>query len=115
METNVLTAAGKQRRSTETSKGLGSQILYVGYALLALSLFIFAWKEDSPDSDEGNLFAIFFAHYLIALVFTGYLLFSRAIGVRRSWKKENIHFTIILLNLFLVSAYALNRVVVVFE
>ncbi len=33
----------------------------------------------------------------------------------RSWKKENIHRTIVLLNLFLVSAYALNREVPVFN
>jgi XrtN system VIT domain protein len=115
MDTTVLTAAPKRQPSRETSEGYQNRVLFAGYILLAFSLLIFAWKEDSPDSDEGNLFAIFFAHYLIALVYTGYLIYVKAIGVTRSWKKENIHLTVVLLNLFLISAYALNRVVVVFE
>lgn len=115
METNILTAAPKRPPSIASRPGNENNVLFVGYILLALSLLIFAWKENSPDTDEGNLFAIFIAHYFIALVYTGYLLYAKAIGISRSWKKENVHFTAVLLNLFLISAYALNRMMAVFQ
>lgn len=89
--------------------------LRVGYALLAISFIIFVMTDLASGGNEENLLTIFFAHYIVALCYAGYLLYKRAFGIRRSWKPANIHNTIALLNLFLISAYALNRVVVVFQ
>jgi XrtN system VIT domain protein len=92
-----------------------SQRTYGGYLLLAISLLLYAIEEYADIERLQENLAVFFVHYFIALLYTGILIFNRAFGIRKSWRKENIHRTIILLHLFLISAYALNRQLPVFE
>ncbi|RAW00353.1 XrtN system VIT domain-containing protein [Pseudochryseolinea flava] len=88
---------------------------YLGYGLLAISAAVYLITElfGLRRSDDG--LTLFVAHYALALAFTFILLHHKKIGIRKSWYRTNIHLTIILLNLFLVSAYSLNRVMDVFQ
>jgi XrtN system VIT domain protein len=91
-------------------------ILSTGYFLLGGSTLLYAvtmLKHADFLNDAG--FPLFVVHYGIAIVYVILLLSNRFYGVVKSWRQENIHYTIVLLNLFLVSAYALNRLVPVFE
>ena len=89
--------------------------LYAGYGLLAVSLFFYALVGYLPTPSAEHLLTIFFVHYFIALGYVGVLLFYKALGIRKSWSREHIHLTLLSLNLFFISAYALNRVVTVFD
>jgi XrtN system VIT domain protein len=91
------------------------RLTLLGYVLLLVSAALYGLEEYLDVSRGDDNFAIFFIHYFIALAFTIVLIVNKAYGVRRSWQKEHIHKTVILLNLFLVSAYALNRELPVFE
>src|SRR5688572_28808965 len=87
----------------------------LGYLLLGISAGLYALEEYRDVSRGEDNFSIFFIHYFISIAYVVLLLMDKSYGIRRSWRKKNIHKTIILLNLFLVSAYALNREVPVFE
>jgi len=89
--------------------------VYIGYILLALSFAIHLVYESmhSGAQDQNNL-TLFFVHYFLALTYMIILLVHKSFGIRKSWKKENINRTVIILNLFLVSAFALNREIHVF-
>ncbi|MCD9016328.1 XrtN system VIT domain-containing protein [Parachryseolinea silvisoli] len=92
------------------------KILLTGYFLLAASTLLFCILAYSGQEVLHNMeFPAFVVHYSIALGYMTTLIVHRAYGIRRSWLRENIDRTIVLLNLFLVSAYALNRSVPVFE
>src|SRR5689334_15530624 len=98
----------------ETSKSKYNEPIFTfGYALLLASFLFYVLVEYFGKKE--NLFTIFWIHYALAMVYTFALIGTRAIGVRKSWSKNNIDETVILLNLFLVSAYALNRELPVFE
>jgi XrtN system VIT domain protein len=84
-----------------------------GYILLFISLLIYGICEYF--SVQESLFMLFFVHYCISLIYMVVLIFNSSYGINRSWKKENISKTVVLLNLFLISAFALNREMVVFE
>lgn len=84
-----------------------------GWLLLAFSSIIFVFIDRADNTD--NNFTAFFIHYFLAIAYAVTLIWNRALGVRKSWKKEHIDKTILLLNLFLVSAYSLNRELPVFE
>lgn len=84
-----------------------------GYTLLAISLLVFV-LTGQLDAREGNL-SFFFLHYAFAVAYALVLLTQKSIGFLKSWRKEHINKTILLLNLFLVSAYALNRELPVFD
>src|SRR5688572_28279949 len=98
----------------EVKLNLTDQSVFLGYLLLAISAGLFVLGEYHLKRGENN-FTVFFIHYFIAIGFVIALLFNKSYGILRSWRKENIHKTVILLNLFLVSAYALNRELPVFE
>jgi XrtN system VIT domain protein len=87
--------------------------LKTGYLLLIVSFFLFA-LFDWVSAKEERYFMVFIVHYFLALTYAGILIFHKRYGIARCWKKENIHHTVILLNLFLISAYALNRTLPVF-
>jgi XrtN system VIT domain protein len=87
----------------------------VGYVFLATSFFLFCLFEWIDPKEETELFTIFIGHYLLALAYAGVLIYHKGYGVQKSWRRQNISKTIILLNLFLISAYALNRELPVFE
>lgn len=90
-----------------------SPTVIVGYVKLIASLFIYALCEYAV-FDE-NLFMAFWVHYIISVVYTVMLITQRSYGLRRSWKMSNIHETVIAINIYLISAYALNRVLHVFS
>ncbi|HMG91275.1 MAG TPA: XrtN system VIT domain-containing protein [Chryseolinea sp.] len=96
-------------------KSILDQNMILGYGLLLVSIGLFWTGEFSIESGEGKTFTLFVAHYVLAIVYAIYLLSVGMYGIRKSWKKENISVTVILLNLFLVSAFALNREMTVFE
>jgi len=89
-------------------------ILKLGYALLGASAILFLLFPIVPQVRK-DFFTIFCGHYIIAVVYAVALTGNRSYGIRRSWRKENIHKTVILLNLFLLAAFALNREFTVFE
>jgi len=89
--------------------------LLLGYVFLAASCFFYLLFEFTPQEGSNYTFEVFICHYILALGYAGFLLYNKAYGIRASWRKENIHKTVVLLNLFLVSAFALNREFAVFE
>ena len=91
-------------------------ILFTGYFLLGAStlLYLVTMLKDADFLNDAG-FPLFVVHYGMAIVYVILLLSNRFYGVVKSWRQENMHYTIVLLNLFLVSAYALNRLVPVFE
>lgn len=86
----------------------------IGYALLALSFTLYILFTVLK-LDQGETFTSFIVHYMLAFFYMVILIVDGSYGIRRSWRKVNIHKTIILLNLFFVSAYSLNRSLVVFQ
>jgi len=99
----------------ESESGLQDRTTLLGYLLLTVSTGLYALEEYYDVTRGGNNFTVFFIHYFIALTFVVILIVNKSYGIRKSWHREHIHKTIILLNLFLVSAYALNRELPVFE
>src|SRR5205823_4687176 len=98
-------------KATEDSKWVYPS----GYFLLALSFILFLLVDHFETRREGEDFTFFFLHYSLAVGYAIALLANNSLGIRKSWRKENINKTIIVLNLFLISAYGLNRVLPVFE
>ncbi len=90
------------------------KLIPLGYILLTISFFLFALTEYFRQSKMEDDITIFFIHYLIALVYVVILAVNSSYGIRESWRRRTIDKTVILLNLFLVSAYALNRTLPVF-
>ena len=87
----------------------------IGYILLAVSLGLFCLVELTDAEYKDHLFDLFIVHYVMAGVYVVLLVVDGSYGMVRSWYKENLSNTVILLNLFLISAYALNRELPVFE
>jgi len=104
-----------QTESIANSNEKPKWIYSSGYSLLAFSLILFVIVDYFGARKDGENFTVFFIHYFLALGFAGILLYTRNLGLRKSWHKTRIHQTTILLNLFLISAYALNRQLPVFE
>jgi XrtN system VIT domain protein len=86
----------------------------IGYALLALSCVLYTLFT-ALELDGGEAFTSFIVQYMLAFLYTVILIVDGSYGIRKSWRKANIHKTIILLNLFLISAYSLNRNLAVFQ
>ena len=91
------------------------RIIWLGYALLLISFSLFVIFEFLNERQRSGSFAAFVVHYSLALTYVGVLLHQKMYGLKKSWMKKNISYTIILLHLFLISAYALNRDIHVFE
>jgi XrtN system VIT domain protein len=89
------------------------KILTTGIVFLFISSVWFAITEYADLREDQ--FGMFILHYGLALVYTVFLIAKRSLGIRKSWKKENLPKTVIVLHLFLVSAFALNREITVFE
>jgi XrtN system VIT domain protein len=88
--------------------------LFGGYIMLIASFILFVLL-DNAELKRDEFFTVFVIHYLFACFYGVALLIEKSIGVRKSWKKENIGKTVVLINMFLISAYALNREIPVFE
>ncbi len=113
METNSVNTPQGDHPESPASTSFKPPLVTIGYVLLLLSFVLYLLVEYAGEKE--NLFMIFWIHYIIAAVYTFTLIGSRVIGIQKSWSKENIDKTIIILNLFLLSAYALNRELAVFE
>ena len=85
----------------------------IGYLMLIASYLIYALCEYAVFDDE-NLFMAFWVHYIVSVAYSVMLIIQKSYGVGRSWKKTNIDETVIAINIYLISAYALNRVLHVF-
>jgi XrtN system VIT domain protein len=113
METTQETA---NIESSFVDKKTSSILIYSGYGILLISFLLFILFEYFTSKKMDDVaFMAFMGHYALATTYMLILAFNKSFGIKRSWKKENIHKTIILLNLFLVSAYALNRSIPIFE
>lgn len=99
----------------ELQPNLPDRTTLLGYLLLTISAGLYGLEEFYDITRGDDNFSIFFIHYFIALAFVIILIVNKSYGIRKCWLKEHIHKTVILLNLFLVSAYALNRELPVFE
>jgi XrtN system VIT domain protein len=88
--------------------------VHVGYVLLIASFLLFALFE-FVDKGDRSYFALFVVHYAIAITYAGILMRDDAFGIHRSWRKDNIDRTVVLSQLLLVSAYALNRQITIFH
>ena len=86
----------------------------IGYTLLLLSFACYILFT-VLNLDGGETVTSFIVHYMLALLYVVILVVNGSYGIRKSWRSANIHKTIILLNLFLVSAYSLNRTIPVFQ
>src|SRR5258706_4002536 len=86
-------------------------IYSLGYLLLAISFMLFVIVAYTVTRSTDD-FTVFFLHYFIALGYITVLIANRALGLKQ---KESTDKLIILLNLFLISAYPLNRQIPVFE
>ena len=91
-----------------------NNLILIGYSLLAASLILYGVFEYVALEKFEQRFTVFVLHYLIALGYTLALLMNGSLGILKSWRIENIDKTVVLLNLFLISAYALNRELPVF-
>src|SRR5688572_11120446 len=91
-----------------------NNLILIGYSLLAASLILYGLFEYVALEKSEQRFTVFVLHYLIALGYTLALLMNGSLGIRKSWRIENIDKTVVLINLFLISAYALNRELPVF-
>jgi XrtN system VIT domain protein len=113
MSTQNLTSVTDQSTETKQVVSLGKiNLLNLGYFLLAVSFLLYGICEWAEMKD--NFFIAFCVHYFIAIAYSIMLIIGRAFGMIRSWRKENMNMTVVLVNLFLISAYALNRELVVF-
>jgi XrtN system VIT domain protein len=99
----------------EWKSNLTDRTTLLGYLLITISAGLYGLEEYLDVTRGDDNFTIFFIHYFLALGFVVILIANKSYGIRRSWRREHIHKTVILLNLFLVSAYALNRELPIFE
>lgn len=112
-QNNLITASAGGTPAAKDNR-TNKIILYVGLLLLAISATLFAVYEKIAQGRSEAL-SVFGIHYLLAIAYVFILIFNRSYGIRRSWEHQNLDMTTLLLNLFLISAYALNRELQVFE
>ncbi len=98
--------------SLRRSKILDSTLI-IGYALLIVSLAAFVFTEEAQM--QPDFLELFLFHYALAAGYGILLIFNKAFGIRRSWQSANLPKTLVLMHLFLVGAYALNREIPVFD
>ncbi|MFY8036312.1 MAG: XrtN system VIT domain-containing protein [Cyclobacteriaceae bacterium] len=89
--------------------------IFVGYILLIISFACYAITEVMDTSDLPSSFSFFVIHYVIAVGYLLYLYFYNEFGIMKSFRSKTIDQTVVLTHLFLISAYALNRDMSVFE
>ncbi|MHA4846121.1 XrtN system VIT domain-containing protein [Flavitalea antarctica] len=111
--TSIAPSPKRLQRTIPVIPGPAPAPVRSGYILLLLSSVLYGMCEYY--NVKENLFLFFFLHYSTAIVYTFVLIFNSSFGIKRSWKKENTNRTVILLNLYLLSAFALNRELTVFE
>ncbi|MGZ5303718.1 MAG: XrtN system VIT domain-containing protein, partial [Bacteroidia bacterium] len=86
-----------------------------GFVLILLSSFVFYMPEWLPQKSRDDFFGFFFVNYAIAVIYL-IMLWGRGISILK-WKfmRQSVLYYIPLLILLLISAYALNRQMNVFQ
>ncbi len=92
-----------------------SKRFLTGYVLLIVSSIVYVIVENINTEKLQSSFSLFVVHYVIAIAYLLYLYHHNEFGIIKSFRKKTIDKTIILTNLFLISAYALNKDITVFE
>ena len=100
--------------SADHAPSLSNRFL-TGYILLLISVIMYVFTEYVGTENFHSSFSMFVAHYIIALGYLLYLVYHKEFGIVKSFRKGNIDQTIVLTNLFLISAYSLNKDLIVFE
>ena len=114
METT--TTFKKNDFSSENNREKDFYTYTTGYVLLFISSVSFGLLEYFDlKGKQDFLSGMFFFHYLMAVAFLLVLISTGSFGFRKIWFRENIHKGVILFNLYLISAYSLNKEIVVFE
>jgi len=104
-----------QSSSPTSPRTKNRDLVIIGYIQLLLSAACFAAWEYYSNGRDTDPSGPFWIHYGLLIIYVIVLWYNDAFGVTRCWKKENMDTTLILLNLALVSAYALNRWFAVFD
>jgi hypothetical protein len=89
----------------------------LGVGFIILSGAIFAWPVwfRQQDAGEDLFFGLFSTHYLLCLVYGFVLLVTGFMRFRWRISSGSIRYSLLWLVLFLISAYALNREIPVFQ
>jgi XrtN system VIT domain protein len=112
MQTELLNPPIRTAEATYHVKKPSTPLMLIGYIMLLVSLSLYAAYEYTDVKD--NAFMMFCVHYFIGIAYTIILITQRSYGIRKSWRKDNLDKTVIAVNLYLISAYALNRELQVF-
>lgn len=115
MKEHLTTLAEPQvGQGTAQTESVSDRFRYLGYVMLAASLSLFV-LFDVAGNTRDDAFAAFVAHYVLAVVYSVFLIVDRAYGIRKSWREANLARNIVLINLFLVAAFSLNRQFAIFQ
>jgi XrtN system VIT domain protein len=87
---------------------------WVGILLLLVSLFVFMAPEINFTKQNDNM-TLFFINYLLSFIYLVIIWAAGIIKIRDRIWLQNIEYILILLLMFLVSAYSLNREMEVFN
>jgi XrtN system VIT domain protein len=88
----------------------------LGLLFIALSGILFVWPAGAEQPvGDGLFFGLFSAHYLFCVVYGIVLLVTGFMRFRWRVSHGSIRYTLLWLVLFLISAYALNRELPVFQ
>jgi len=89
------------------------EVWLLGLAFVAFSASIFTWAAQR--AGEGLFFGLFSTHFLLCVVYGFVLLVTGFMRFRWRVSHSSIRYTMLWLVLFLISAYALNRELPVFQ
>ncbi|MFT5168574.1 MAG: XrtN system VIT domain protein [Saprospiraceae bacterium] len=100
---------------TTLSSRLKDKTIATGLFFLALSFILFASTIDVYDTDFDVFSGVFFANFGLTFIYFFMLLWKNKRDTSRYFKFSNFGANIILLQLFNISAYSLNRTITVFN
>jgi len=87
----------------------------IGLALLGISFFVFAYTVNIFETNFDIFSGVFFINYGITIIYLFLVLIDNKQETNRLFKFYNFRNNVILLQLFNISAYSLNRTVPVFQ
>jgi len=109
-----VTPETQQPLTSKTTKG--DSIIYTGLILILVSTFIFLLPDINPSGFTNESFmGLFFFNYVIASVFLCVIFVDSFQKFRWSLSKNKVEYSLLQLILYMISAFALNRELTVFE
>ncbi|MBL0342229.1 MAG: XrtN system VIT domain-containing protein [Bacteroidetes bacterium] len=94
----------------------GDKLLLVGLILIAISTALFLLPDfNFIQFNKDSYFGLFFTNYFLATLYLLFLLINSIIKFKWAIFKNNLEYVILLLILYLISAFSLNREIPVFE